>query len=85
MKKALITLLAIVGMASAASADEYVHSYIRRDGTFVPDHHRSTADGNFYNNWSTSGNTNPYTGERGYRTAPSAPTLVYPSFGRSRW
>lgn len=44
-----------------------VRGHYRSDGTYVPPHRRSYDDGNPWNNWSTSGNANPYTGERGTR------------------
>jgi outer membrane protein assembly factor BamE (lipoprotein component of BamABCDE complex) len=45
-----------------------VSPYIRRNGTFVGGHYRTNSDGSFYNNWSSSGNVNPFTGKRGYKT-----------------
>jgi hypothetical protein len=50
--------------------DVFVHGYIRSDGSYVPQYYRSAPDGNFWNNWSTIGNVNPYTGELGTRTEP---------------
>lgn len=47
-----------------------VRGYTRKDGTWVPPHHRSAPDGRFSNNWSTAGNVNPYTGELGTLTTP---------------
>ena len=47
-----------------------VRGYTKRDGTYVPPHYRSAPDGNFYNNWSTKGNVNPYTGKEGTRVTP---------------
>ena len=47
--------------------DTYVNGYYRSNGTYVQGHHRSKRDGNVYNNWSTKGNINPYTGEEGTR------------------
>jgi hypothetical protein len=41
-----------------------------RNGTYVRPHYRSNPDGNFYNNWSTKGNYNPYTGAEGTRVTP---------------
>lgn len=49
----------------SASADQYIQGYTRSDGTYVQGHHRSNPDHNPYNNYSSSGNSNPYTGERG--------------------
>jgi hypothetical protein len=50
-----------------------VHGYFRKNGTYVPPHHRSAPDRNFNNNWSTSGNINPYTGEEGKLSVPASP------------
>ena len=46
----------------------HVNGYYRSNGTYVAPHYRSAPDGNFYNNWSTKGNTNPYTGKEGTKT-----------------
>lgn len=51
--------------ASQASADQYVHGYFRGSGTYVQPYMRSDADGNPFNNYSTRGNINPYTGKMG--------------------
>lgn len=45
---------------------EWVNGYIKRDGTYVQGYHRSDSDGSIYNNYSTKGNVNPYTGQQGY-------------------
>ena len=72
MKRRILLALSAIVIASStfapiASADIYVHGYNRSDGTHVNPYHRSDPDGNANNNWSHSGNTNPYTGQRGYR------------------
>lgn len=46
----------------------YVKGYYRRDGTYVAPHMRSSPDGNSFNNWSTRGNVNPFTGEPGTKS-----------------
>jgi hypothetical protein len=51
-----------------SSGNVSVHSYTKRDGTFVPAHHRSHPDSSFNNNWTTVGNVNPYTGKEGTKT-----------------
>jgi hypothetical protein len=56
--------------SSSGAGDVSVHSYTRRDGTFVQSHHRSHPDHNFWNNWTTKGNVNPYTGKEGTKTTP---------------
>jgi hypothetical protein len=53
-----------------SGSDVYVHGYVKRDGTYVQPHMRSAPDGNFWNNWSTKGNVNPYTGKEGTRVTP---------------
>jgi len=42
-----------------------VGGYTKRDGTYVAPHQRSMPDSSLNNNWSTKGNTNPYTGMSG--------------------
>lgn len=53
---------------SASSSDVAVRGYTRSDGTYVRPHMRSAPDGSTANNFSTRGNTNPYTGARGTRS-----------------
>lgn len=63
---ALVIVIAFFIVAEAFANDTYVNPYFRKDGTYVPGHHRSTPDGNKMNNYSTQGNVNPYTGKPGY-------------------
>ncbi len=68
----ILTLLAAFTFSSfSAYAVVSVRGYYRSNGTYVAPHYRSNPDGNFYNNWSTKGNVNPYTGEAGTKTSPS--------------
>jgi len=85
MKKALITLLAVLALATPAFAQgyHYVQPYTRSDGTYVQPHYQTNPDRSFQNNWSTMGNVNPYTGQEGYRTQPSN-RLIHNS-GSSQW
>lgn len=62
-KVGVASLVLIVSTASYA--DQYVHGYTRSNGTYVEPYHRTDRDGNSEDNYSTKGNTNPYTGERG--------------------
>jgi hypothetical protein len=43
----------------------FVRGYTRKDGTVVPGHYRSAPNGTNRDNFSTRGNTNPYTREKG--------------------
>ena len=62
-----LSLLAlIVGTPVPSDADDVrVRGHMRSDGTYVQTHMRSTPDSSFNNNWSTSPNVNPYTGQQG--------------------
>jgi|SRR4051812_2173712 len=75
MRALLLAASVVFFMVSAASADEFVNGYFRQNGTYVAPHMRSSPDGNPFNNYSTQGNTNPYTGVPGthnpYSTTPS--------------
>ena len=53
-----------LGMSGGSTS---VKGHYRKNGTYVSPHHRSKADGTTSNNWSTKGNTNPYTGKAGTR------------------
>jgi len=72
-------------------SDVWVNGYFRADGTYVPGYWRSAPDGNLWNNFSTWGNINPYTGELGTRlpdTRPStsARTMIpLPQTGPPSW
>jgi hypothetical protein len=47
------------------SGSVHVHGYTRKNGTYVAPHVRTAPDSTKYNNWSTRGNINPYTGKAG--------------------
>lgn len=70
----------------------HVRGHFTKNGTYVGSHYRSAPDGSRYNNWSTRGNVNPYTGRIGtkdpygssygstaYGYHHSAPTYGYSS------
>lgn len=45
----------------------YVNGYFRSTGTYVSGHYRTNRDNSFWNNYSSEGNVNPYTGKVGTR------------------
>lgn len=68
MKKTIMLALMLAtsaSVASMASADVRVQGYVKKDGTYVQPHIRSNPDNTRSNNYSTYGNTNPYTGRAG--------------------
>lgn len=63
----LLAFLLMFGLVTEVFAgDVWVKPYYRKDGTSVGGHYRSRPDGNIFNNYSTQGNVNPYTGKKGY-------------------
>lgn len=80
-----ITLIVMLGVLLATTnvlaRDVYVHGYTRSDGTYVQPYYRTAPDHNIYNNYSTQGNINPYTGRVGTvnpYAQPSAPVGIQP-------
>ena len=65
-----LTFLIIFLTSYDSIAATRVRGYFRKDGTYVAPHYRSAPDGNFWNNWSTKGNVNPYTGKPGTKVPP---------------
>jgi hypothetical protein len=73
----------------ALTQDTYVRGYTRNDGSYVAPHHRTNPNNSTFDNFSTRGNVNPYTGQPGtvdpYK--PSNPyganSLGSPSYGNS--
>jgi hypothetical protein len=63
--KAITVLLILLAIAVTSFADQSVRGYTRKDGTYVNGYTRSDSDSSYNNNYSTKGNTNPYTGESG--------------------
>lgn len=63
-----LILLTMLLAAGSATADTWVDGYTRSDGTYVAGHYRSDANSTRYDNYSTRGNTNPYTGQPGYKS-----------------
>ena len=67
MKTWIIAALAALTVAGPALAQgsTYVRGYTRSDGTYVQPHYRSAPNSTTYDNWSSRGNVNPYTGRQG--------------------
>lgn len=61
----LVLLWALPAMAQFGGQDQSVRGYTRQNGTYVQPYHRTTPDNSLYNNYSTQGNINPYTGQMG--------------------
>lgn len=74
-----VTLLGYVGQAMSQVR---VKGYFKKDGTYVAPHVRSSPNSTSSDNYSTKGNYNPYTGEKGtenpYRVLQHLPAFVVP-------
>lgn len=64
MRHILIAVLIAV-TATSAYAQQHVRGHMRKDGVYVQPHMRSNNDGKHSNNYSATGNYNPYTGKKG--------------------
>ena len=67
----------VIATCTTSFADEFVRGHVRRDGTYVQPHYRSSPNRSTLDNYSTQGNVNPYTGERGTTDPFRLPTPHY--------
>lgn len=81
MNKVIAAAVAALMIAPALSAQVYVRGYTRSDGTYVAPHYRSLPNRSVYDNYSTRGNYNPYTGKAGTRNPYSPSTYSSPTYG----
>lgn len=66
----LALVLGFMGFAGSAEAASRVRGYYKpRTGSYVMPHYRTSPNSSRFDNWSTRGNYNPYTGSKGY-TSP---------------
>ncbi len=69
MKKLFIIAVALVGLSLFSFAEARTSSvrgyYKPSTGTYVAPHYRSSPNSSRYDNYSTKGNSNPYTGKKG--------------------
>jgi hypothetical protein len=70
-------LLAVCSFPCEAGGRTYVRGYVRSNGTYVAPHYRTSPDASFYNNWSSIGNVNPYTGKVGTKTDTPTGTALH--------
>ena len=81
---ALACALVLIASATfAQTSDHVVRGYTRADGTYVAPHMQTNPNGTTSDNYSTRGNTNPYTGLPG--TKPDIrPADTQPTYGAPR-
>lgn len=71
-----IATLALALSALPADAARRTKGYVTKQGTYVAPHYSTSPNSTKLDNYSTRGNTNPYTGKRGH-TDPYAPKRRY--------
>lgn len=72
-----------------AQGYHYEQGYTRQDGTYVAPHYQTNPNDTRMDNWSTRGNTNPFTGQPGtqnpyapqYNPPPAYPLNTQSSYG----
>ena len=68
MRFLAVVALILLGSASAQAAPPKkvpVRPQVRRNGTYVQPHYRTSPNRTRTDNWSSKGNVNPYTGKPG--------------------
>ena len=87
MKNLASTIVCSLVLLSStfAVANEWVNGYYRSDGIYVQGHYRSSPDSSRYDNYSSKGNVNPYTGKKGtQRHEFSNPSIYDYNYGKKR-
>lgn len=67
MKNLAVIGLLLLGLAGYSQNPKYQKGYTKKNGTYVEGHYKTSIDNKTENNYGTSGNTNPYTGQKGNR------------------
>jgi hypothetical protein len=60
-----LTIAVLVAIPAYAAGSHQVKGYITQNGTYIAPHYQTNPDRSVWNNWSTQGNVNPYTGQAG--------------------
>lgn len=65
MRHLLLALLSLLVADFALADDYYTRPHVRRDGTYVQGHRSTDPNSHRFDNYSSRGNVNPYTGQTG--------------------
>ena len=79
MKKIFLIIVIALLSVPISFAQTWVDGYYKKDGTYVPGHFKSNSNSTTFDNYSTKGNVNPFTGEKGYKE-PYSTSKKYNSF-----
>ena len=63
------SLFSVAGISSASAASShYVRGYSTKSGIYVAPHRQTNPNRTKFDDWSTKGNVNPYTGRMGTKS-----------------
>lgn len=68
----LFSVIYLLGLAQLYSQTR-VRGYLRKNGTYVQPHWRSSPNHTKLDNWTTRGNVNPFTGRKGHQNPFAIP------------
>jgi len=77
MSKFITLLFSLLLPILLFAQDVYVNGYYRSNGTYVQGHYRTAPNSTNLDNFSTKGNTNPYTGKSGWITPDNNSSNYY--------
>lgn len=83
MKKVLFIAF-ILGLFAVNAEAKSVRGYSRSNGLSVSSHYRSSANSVKFDNYSSRGNVNPYTGKRGYSNPARTRSSEKPLLGNRK-
>lgn len=63
--RTVLLAFALIILVGPASAQTQYRGYTTNNGTYVAPHYQTNPNSTVYDNYSTRGNTNPYTGKQG--------------------
>lgn len=72
-----IACIALLFSTTAFADDTAVRGHVRKDGTYVAPHYRTTPDSTRLNNYGSQGNYNPHTGNQGTVNPYTPPMPTY--------
>ncbi|MCE3238978.1 MAG: hypothetical protein K0R24_1959 [Gammaproteobacteria bacterium] len=75
--KIITTFITVMVLANIANATQRTNGYVRKNGTYVAPYVSTSPNSSRYDNYSTKGNINPYTGKSGYVNPYKNPTGTY--------
>lgn len=69
MIRVILTLIALtLSFPTFAGGSHSTRGYVKKNGTYVAPHRQTNPNRTQRDNWSSKGNTNPYTGKKGTKT-----------------